>query len=99
MAQLEQLDKAHYRLTGQLDFFTVTSVLTQFHSLALQNDVSIDLSGLERSNSAGLALLMELISEARRQNRKITFTGLPGTLLDLARMSNVNHLLEQENGS
>ena len=93
MGHVEQLDKGYYRLTGQLNFSTVTAVLTQFHALALENEVSVDLSKLERSNSAGLALLMELVADARRQNRKITFTGLPDTLLDLAEMSNVKHLL------
>ncbi|NNJ92463.1 MAG: STAS domain-containing protein [Gammaproteobacteria bacterium] len=93
MAQIEQLDKNRYRLTGQLNFSTVTAVLTQVHALTLENEVSFDLSMLENSNSAGLALLIELITDARRQNRKITFTGLPDTLLDLAEMSNVKHLL------
>ncbi len=59
----------------------------------IDNDVTIDLSMLERSNSAGLALLVEMLSDAHRQKQKITFTGLPGTLLDLAEMSNVEHLL------
>ena len=93
MAQIEQLGGDRYRLTGELDFSTVTAVLTQYHALTLGKSVSVDLSALERSNSAGLALLMEMVSEAHRKNRKITFTGLPDTLLDLAEMSNVKHLL------
>jgi len=93
MAQIEQLEPNLYRLTGQLNFSTVTAVLTQFHALTIEDEITIDFSMLERSNSAGLALWMELVSDARRQNRKIFFTGLPDTLLDLAAMSNVKHLL------
>ena len=93
MASLEQRDKHSYQITGNLDFSTVTDVLTRFNALKLDHDVSIDLSGLERTNSAGLALLLELLADARDQNRKIVFTGVPETLLDLAEMSNVKHLL------
>lgn len=99
MGHLEQLDNRRCRLTGRLDFSTVTAVLTQFHALTFENDVSIDLSMLERSNSAGLALLMEMLSDTRRQNRKITFTGLPDALLDLAEISNVKHLLVPDSNS
>ena len=42
---------------------------------------------------AGLALLVELVSVAHKHNHKINFSGLPDTLLDLAEMSNVKHLL------
>jgi len=93
MAQIEKLDTNRYRLTGQLNFSTVSAVLTQFHALTPEDKISIDLSLLEKSNSAGLALLVELVSVAHKQNRKITFTGLPDSLLDLAEMSNVKHLL------
>jgi phospholipid transport system transporter-binding protein len=93
MAQVEQLGKGHYRLIGQLDFSTVTALLNQFHAFSLEENISLDLSGLERTNSAGLALMMELLSDAKKQGRKIAFTGLPETMLDLAEMSNVKHLL------
>ena len=94
MAHLEQVDNNHYRLTGKLDFKTVTAVLSQFHSLKLADQVEIDLSGIDRSNSAGLTLLLELLADAKKQNRQVRFTGISEAMIDLAEMSNVKHLLQ-----
>lgn len=93
MAQVEKLDRDSYRITGALDCQTVTAALTQFHAMDLGPQVTIDLSGLERSNSAGLVLLLELISDAKKQGRKISFTGIPQSLIDLAEMTNVTEFL------
>ena len=94
MAQVEQVDAGHLRVMGVLDFSTVTALFSQIHQLGgSTDDLELDFSSLERSNSAGLALLLELLDAARKQNRKITFSGIPPQLLDLARMSNVEHLL------
>ena len=93
MAHLEQIDKTHYKLTGRLDFKTVTAALSQFHSLNLDNHIEVDLSGIDRSNSAGLALLLELLADAKKQNRSIRFTGISEAMMDLAEMSDVEQLL------
>lgn len=96
MAQVEQVKAGVYKITGILDFSTVTALLTQIHSVSgVNEDMTVDFSALERSNSAGLALLLELLADARLQKRKISFSGIPDQLLDLARMSNVDHLLVQ----
>ena len=94
MAQAEQLQSGLYRVSGKLDYSTVVALLTQIHTLSgHEREMTLDFSGLEHSNSAGLALLMELLADAKRQNRLVHFKGIPEKLLDLARMSNVDHLL------
>ena len=95
---MEQLENGILRISGILDFSTVSGLLTQVRSLArgADSDIKVDLSSLERSNSAGLAFLMELVADARKHNRKISFTGIPAQLLDLARMSNVEQILTGE---
>jgi len=95
MAQVEKINAGQYKITGDLDFSTVTALLTQLHTLLGSDlEMTVDLSSLGRSNSAGLALLMELKGDAKRLNRKITFVGIPQLLLDLASMSNVAEILE-----
>ena len=94
MAHLEQVDKTHYKLTGRLVFKTVTAALSQFHALTLDSDIEIDLSDIDRSNSAGLAMLLQLLSDAKKQNRTVRFTGISEAMIDLAEMSNVKHLLQ-----
>lgn len=94
MAQVEQLQAGNYYVSGVLDFSTVTALLTQIHTLAgLDSEMTLDFSGLERANSAGLALLMELLADARNRDRVMHFKGIPEKLIDLARMSNIEHLL------
>ena len=96
MAQVEKLSQGQYRITGRLDSHTVVAALTQFHSLTLEKNVVVDLSRLEYANSAGLALLLELLSDANKQGRNLSFSGIPSSLMDLAEMSNIETLLMPE---
>lgn len=94
MAQVEQIASGSYKVTGILDFSTVTALLTQIQTLSgLEREMTLDFSGLEKTNSAGLALLMELLANARKEGRTVHFSGIPETLMDLARMSSVEQLL------
>lgn len=94
MTQVERLDTDVVKISGVLDFSTVTACLKQINALcATDQDVLLDFTALEHVNSAGLALLLELLAEARKQNRNIRFSGIPKQLNDLARMSNVEYLL------
>ena len=96
MAQVEQLRAGNYLVSGVLDFSTVSALLTQIHTLSgLDKEMTLDFSGLERANSAGLALLMELLADAKKRNRVVHFKGIPEKLIDLARMSNIEHLLTE----
>jgi phospholipid transport system transporter-binding protein len=55
--------------------------------------VEVDLSGVERADSGGLALLIDWLAWARAAGRTIRFSALPAALLALARLSNVEDLL------
>ncbi len=94
MAQVEKLDDGHYRLKGNLDFATVMVVYAQYRNLSVrEKNIQIDLSGLNSVNSAALALLVELKSQASKQQQIMRFTRIPSQILDLARLSNVETLL------
>ena len=95
MTQVEQTESGLYKISGNLDFSTVTALLAQVHSLAGtdNSEMKVDLSALDRYNSAGLAFLLELVADARKQHRKISFLSVPEQLMDLARMSNVERFL------
>lgn len=53
----------------------------------------IDLAGLRRTDSSGLALLLEWQAQARAHGRQIEFTNPPQSLLVLARLSQAGQLL------
>ncbi len=61
--------------------------------------LEVSLDGVEAADSAALALLLEGLALARRQGCVLQYTDLPAGLLDLARMSNVAHLLTGEEGA
>jgi phospholipid transport system transporter-binding protein len=55
----------------------------------------IDCQGVTASDSAGLAVLLEWLAAARSQSRSLRFAHLPQGLAALARISEVNELLER----
>ena len=55
--------------------------------------VLVDLSGVSRADSAGLALLMELQRMAARDNFEIRFQNLPDQLLQIVRLSELEEIL------
>ena len=94
--QLEKLSPGHYILKGQLSFKSVPELWKKNRSLlsADKSDtLDFDLSQLERSDSSGLALLVEWYREAEVQNKKITFFNLPTQMYDIARISGLNDVL------
>lgn len=57
--------------------------------------LEIDCRGITAGDSAGLALLVDLLASARRAGRRLRISGLPGHLRNLAAISEVEELLER----
>lgn len=55
----------------------------------------IDCQGITASDSAGLAVLLDWLAEARAQGRSLRFAHLPQGLAALGRISEVSELLER----
>lgn len=82
------------RLTGNLDFDSVPQLHGRTKALFDGRDtLVIDASGVERANSAGVALLLVWRAEARRRGCELRFEGLPESVLAVARLSGVETLL------
>ena len=65
-------------VSGVLNFETVPALMKQAEQLFKnQQQVSIDLAGVTDSNSAGLALLLEMLRTIKSQNKSINFKNLP----------------------
>lgn len=69
-------------LSGELSFATVPRLLTQ--APALMAAPSLDLSGVTRCDSAGIAFLLELQRRTQAAGRPLHWTGASAQLLDLA---------------
>jgi phospholipid transport system transporter-binding protein len=57
--------------------------------------LEIDCRGITASDSAGLAVLLEWLSVARRTGRSLRYAQLPQGLAALARISDLEELLER----
>jgi len=90
----EDAGKGRFVLSGVLGFDTVTAALAKGETLfAGHKRIVVDLAGVESTDSAGLALLVEWTGWARREKRKLSFKHVPKQALALARISEVDKIL------
>ncbi len=83
-----------FAMTGPVTFATAGALLEAGRAVfAGQSAVAVNLEGVSRVDSAGLALLLEWLRQARADRQAMTFTGLPEKLLAIARLSGVDGLL------
>lgn len=95
-AKFEVVDPGHYRVVGPMTFKTVTALLRQSDGRFLRGErAQVDLSQVGDSDSAGLALLIEWKRLARQNNGIVTFANMPPQLTSLARISEVDELLNE----
>lgn len=91
---LQALAPGGYTLAGPLVFATVTALLAEGEAaFAGQGAIVIDLAGVTRADSAGLALLLEWSLAARAAGREIRYRNLPEEIIALATLSEVQGLL------
>ncbi len=55
----------------------------------------VDCSGITRSDSAGLSVLLDWLALAKRDGRSLRYVNLPDGLLAIARISEVAELLQK----
>ncbi|MCF6355938.1 MAG: STAS domain-containing protein [Candidatus Polarisedimenticolaceae bacterium] len=89
-------DSGNGRLTiqGEFGFATASDLLAQGEKLINQGqDLTIDLSGVTGSDSAGLAVMLEWMDQFRAAGQQLHFLNVPESLLEIARVSNLADLL------
>ncbi len=93
--KFERKDNRLY-LTGILTYATVPELLTQQKALlAYAETLEVDLQGISKSDSAGIALLIAWIRALREEERSIVFLNLPKQLQAMARVSGLEGILPQ----
>jgi phospholipid transport system transporter-binding protein len=58
-------------------------------------ELEVDCRRITASDSAGLTVLLDWLAHARREGRSLRFVNLPPGLLAIARISEVDELLER----
>lgn len=90
----EPTGAGRFRVQGALCFDTAGRALeTSLGLFADEKHIELDLQGVETTDSAGLALMVEWAAWARREHRKLVLRHLPAQALALARISEVDKLL------
>lgn len=83
-----------FELSGELGFPTVVGALEQSKRLLTHhNTIEFDLAGISRTDSAGLALLLEWVNWARSTGREISFRNIPEQIRAMAQISEVEEML------
>lgn len=78
----------HFIIDGDLTFATIDKqTLKSFSFLKAPTEITIDLSRVSCTDSAGLALMIEWIKYSRHNRTHIVFKHIPEQLLNLAKLS------------
>ena len=93
-AKLAMGDDQRLYVSGVVSFDTVPRLSEQAdHLFSRLERIDVDLSQVTRSDSAGLALMVEWMRQARLLQRPITYLNIPAQMLAIARVSGLDRVL------
>jgi phospholipid transport system transporter-binding protein len=85
------------QMKGSLTFATATAArkaaLEILERSRSSEPLAVDCSGVSASDSAGLAVLIDLFANAAKRNRTVQFWNLPPGIVAAAKISDVDTLL------
>lgn len=90
-AEFTQQDQQSYKIAGTIDFATVPELMLKATDICKSlkkssySELDIDLSKVTESNSAALALILEIAKDARANNITLRFQNLPESLLSISK--------------
>ena len=92
--ELKDEGDGRFVLSGDLTFATAEQILRQSEKpFEDHTRIEVDLGGVEKADSAGLALLLEWITWANHTVREIRYVDVPERVLAIARTTEVEPLL------
>lgn len=81
-------------IAGDLTFDTVATLRERgVEVLKVDGDVTLDLNAVTRADSAGLALMVEWLKQAKRRDASLHVVNMPDQMLAIARMSKLDEIL------
>ena len=98
-AKVEIVERSggHLEVSGALTFATARKARQQgLHLLSASSvrELEVDCGGVTASDSAGLTVLLDWLSAAKRQNRSLQLRNLPEAIRAVAQISDVAEILE-----
>ena len=91
---LEELGGGRFAIKGELTYATAAMLLEQSKDKFADHAViKVDMSEVTRSDSAGLALLLEWVNWAKHFVREIRYFNIPRPISAMAEISEVDDML------
>jgi phospholipid transport system transporter-binding protein len=82
-----------YIVDGDLIFSTIDKKTVDiFKHIPANKTLIIDLGGVGKADSAGLALMFEWLKVARSKRMQLKFRNIPGQILSVAKLSGIDQL-------
>ena len=95
--RIESQETGRYLLVGELSFNTVAGISDDFDKIVRDNDnIVLDLQGVTRTDSAGLALLIDWMRAAHHHDKRLVFRNMPSQMLAVAKVSDLDDILPLE---
>ena len=92
--QLQDRGEGRFALSGDMSFETANLILKASEPVFAQHSsLQVDMSGVRKADSAGLALMLEWKAQAAGRGASISYTDIPESLVAIARTSEVSELL------
>lgn len=93
-ASIQVGENGRLEIHGDLSFDSVPALWEHCCArFSERNELDIDLSQVERSDSAGLALLVECLRQANQRGKVLRFFNIPAQMLAIARVSSLDQVL------
>ena len=93
--RIEAMGQGLFRIEGDLTFATVPTAGEE--SLSLFNraggELSIDLQAVSHTDSAGIALLIDWMRQAKKLHKTLRFLNVPAQMLAIAQVSGLDQIL------
>lgn len=94
--ELSDLGGGRFSLSGDMSFATAERILRDSERpFSEHTQLEIDLSGVRKADSAGLALLLEWITWANHTVREIRYVSIPQSIRAIAETTEVDQLLNR----
>lgn len=82
------------RVRGELDFASVAELWEATAALfAAEPILRVDLGGIQRADSAGVALLVEWLRQARQRRRDLAFINVPAQMRTIIQVADLETVL------
>ncbi|MFI0414775.1 MAG: lipid asymmetry maintenance protein MlaB [Candidatus Thiodiazotropha sp.] len=96
ITKVERDGAFRFHVQGEMTFSSVKELLLHSNKLfSAVEELEVDLSRVDYADSAGLALVLEWMAQAAERNARIVFTGVPESMVSIARLCQVESLLEE----